>query len=74
MRARRYHFDDDPGPKPLSNDPIGRQHRIPRDPDEEFVCIHPRRAVKFNPFNNVYQCHVCGHILYDEDGENEQIY
>lgn len=70
MRARRYHFDDDPGPKPLSNDPVGRQHRIPRVEDE--VCIHPRRMVKWNPFNNVYQCHVCGMMMDEEEQEKAQ--
>lgn len=82
MRARTHYFADDPGPKPLSNDPVGRQHRIPRTEDE--VCmilspegiltafggkINPRRMVKWNPYNSVYQCHACGHILYDEEHE-----
>jgi len=65
MRARRYGLRDATPNAPPVHDPIGRQHRIPRGEDE--VCIHPRRAIKWNRFNNVYQCCICGHILYDEE-------
>lgn len=51
------------------DEPMGRQHRIPKDPDE--TCIHPRRAVLWNPYKFVYQCHICGVIMYEPE-ETEQ--
>lgn len=70
MRARRHYFADEPGPKPLVNDPVGRQHRIPHREDE--VCIHPRREVRWYPHSEVAQCGRCGAFLYDEEDEGER--
>lgn len=66
MRARRYdiYFAEDG--QVQSATPCGRQHWIPRREDE--LCIHPRRSVKWNPYNHVYQCHNCGQMI-DEDEE-----
>ena len=26
-------------------------------------CLHPQEAIKWNEFNNVTQCHACGHVF-----------
>lgn len=65
MRARRYdhRFAEDGMIRSIQQS--GRQHYIPRHPDE--VCIHPRRAIWWDDDFNVYRCGHCGQIMYQEE-------